>query len=171
MEKLRVVIVMGVAGSGKSTVGALLAERHRGVFHDADAFHPPANVAKMASGKPLDDADRAPWLDRLKLEVVDAAQPGRLTVLACSALKRAYRDRLGVGNDGVSLVYLRGDEALLTSRLGSREGHFMKAGMLASQLATLEEPLAEEGIIIDIDAPVEEILMRIESALGLRFPG
>ena len=170
MEKPRVVIVMGVAGSGKSTIGELLAVRNGGSFHDADGFHPLENIAKMAAGNPLDDADRAPWLARLRHEVVDATPPGEFSVIACSALKRIYRDALGCGKAGVVLVYLKGDAATLAARLASRTGHFMKAGMLESQLATLEEPTPEEGISVSIKGPVDEILSFIEAALGLHFP-
>ena len=169
MEKPRVVIVMGVAGSGKSTIGALLASRHGGVFHDADDFHPAANIAKMASGTPLDDTDRAPWLARLREEVIDATPAGNFSVLACSALKRVYRQQLGVGSDGVVLVYLKGDAATLADRLGGRRGHYMKAGMLASQLATLEEPQPDEGFTVKIDSSPEEVVSAIEAALGLHF--
>jgi gluconokinase len=169
MEKPRVVIVMGVAGSGKSTVGELLASRNGGNFHDADNFHPPENIAKMASGIPLDDADRAPWLARLREEVVDGTPPGKFTVLACSALKRAYRELLGVGTDGVRLVYLKGDSTTLAERIAGRSGHYMKAAMLEGQLATLEEPSPEEGFTVDIALPAGEIVGVIETALGLRF--
>ncbi|HEX7261582.1 MAG TPA: gluconokinase [Luteolibacter sp.] len=165
--KPRIIILMGVAGCGKSTIGALLATKNGGVFHDADTFHPPANLAKMAAGIPLDDADRAPWLARLRQEVIDQAPAGRLTVLACSALKKRYREQLGVGTSGVSLVYLKGTHTLLASRLAGRANHFMKAGMLDSQLATLEEPSPEEGVTIGIDASAEEIVSAIETALGL----
>jgi len=167
MEKLRVVVLMGVAGCGKSTIGALLAARHGGSFHDADDFHPAANIAKMAAGTPLDDLDRAPWLERLRVEVIDAAPAGRLSVLACSALKKIYRERLGVGGSGVALVYLKGNPATLTYRLATRPGHYMQADMLESQLAILEEPTPAEGVSVGIDRPVAEILAAIESALGL----
>ena len=167
MEKPRVVIVMGVAGSGKSTVGALLAEKNGGVFHDADDFHPPANVAKMAAGIPLDDADRAPWLARMREEVVGDTAEGEFTVLACSALKRIYRGQLGVGSKGVALVYLKGDSTTLGGRLEKRSGHYMKAGMLASQLAILEEPLPDEGLTVGIGDSVTEIVRVIENSLLL----
>lgn len=171
MEKPRVVIVMGVAGSGKTTVGEVLAARNGGEFHDADDFHPAENVAKMAAGTPLNDADRAPWLTRLWREVVDATPRGKFCVLACSALKRAYREKLGLGvTDDVVLVYLKGDAATLEERIAARSGHFMKAGMLESQLATLEAPAAEEGVTVDITGTVDEIVDAIELALGLRFP-
>lgn len=168
MEKPRVVIVMGVVGCGKSTVGALLASRNGGNFQDADDFHPPANIEKMAAGLPLDDTDRAPWLERLRQQVSDAAPAGGLTVLACSALKKNYRETLGVGTSGVMLVYLKGDSALLTNRLAARPNHYMKAGMLGSQLVTLEEPSAAEGVTVGIDSPVEEIVATIETALAMR---
>src|SRR5687768_3168385 len=134
MNPPRIILLMGVAGCGKSTIGALLAARNGGHFRDADDFHPPANLAKMAAGTPLNDADRAPWLARLREEVIDATPPGQLTVLACSALKKSYRSQLGVGTPGVALVYLKGNPALLASRLAGRANHFMKAGMLDSQL-------------------------------------
>ena len=169
MEKPRVIIVMGVAGSGKSTIGALLASSNGGQFHDADDFHPPENILKMASGIPLDDADRAPWLARLRREVIDAAPAGKLTVLACSALKRIYRHQLGVGTGGVVLVHLKGDPATLADRLAGRSEHYMKAGMLESQLAVLEEPSPDEGLTVDIASPADEIVATIEAALGLRF--
>lgn len=167
MDKPRVVIVMGVAGCGKSTIGALLASRNGGSFHDADDFHLLANIAKMAAGVPLDDGDRAPWLERLRQEVIDPAPAGGLTVLACSALKRIYRDQLAVGTSGVALVYLKGDAATLTSRLAARPNHYMKAGMLESQLAILEEPAPAEGFTVGIDFPVEEIVETLETALDL----
>lgn len=169
MEKPRVVIVMGVAGSGKSTIGELLAERNGGIFHDADSFHPAENIAKMAAGIPLNDADRAPWLARLRTEVVDATPEGEFTVLACSALKRAYRKQLGVGTDGVRLVYLHGSPEILAARIAGRTGHFMKPGMLESQLATLEEPSPDEGLSVSIDATVDEILSSIEMARDLHY--
>jgi gluconokinase len=169
MEKPRVVVVMGVAGCGKSTIGARLASRNGGSFHDADDFHLLANIAKMAAGLPLNDKDRAPWLERLRDEVVDAAPAGGLTVLACSALKKIYREKLGVGTSGVALVYLKGDAVTLTTRLAARPNHYMKAGMLESQLAILEEPSPAEGITVGIDSPVEEIVSSIETALNLRI--
>ena len=167
MEKPRVVVVMGVAGSGKSTVGALLAVRNGGQFYDADEFHPPSNIAKMAAGTPLDDEDRIPWLQRLREEVIDATPINEFSVLACSALKKIYRDRLGIGTNGIALVFLKGSPAMLAERLQNRTGHYMKAAMLASQLATLEAPSIHEGITVGIEPPVIEIVARIEELLGL----
>ncbi len=166
----RTIIVMGVAGSGKSTIAALLAARNNGQFHDADDFHPPTNVAKMAAGLPLDDEDRWPWLDRMRREIIDTVSEDGLAVLACSALKKAYRERLGVGNSGVILIYLRGDAELLSKRLGNRRGHFMKASMLESQLAILEEPAPDEGHTLEITGTAETIVASIEAAMSLRFP-
>ena len=168
MKRPRVIIVMGVAGSGKSTIGARLAARNNGSFHDADDFHPASNIAKMASGQPLDDSDRAPWLERLRREVIDAVPAGGLAVLACSALKKIYREQLAVGTSSVALVYLKGDAATLTSRLAARPNHYMKAGMLESQLAILEEPSPVEGLTGGINSSVEEIVAAIEAALELR---
>lgn len=168
MQKPRVAIVMGVSGSGKSTIGTLLAARNNGQFFDADDFHPPANIAKMAAGMPLDDTDRSPWLARLREEVIDASPPAKISVLACSALKRTYRVQLGVGMPGVALIYLHGSPAVLAERLQNRAGHYMKASMLESQLATLQEPQLSEGLVIGIELSVEEIVTAIENALGLR---
>jgi gluconokinase len=167
MKPLQAIIVMGVAGSGKSTVAAALAKTVDGRFLDADDFHPAANIAKMAAGHPLDDTDRAPWLARMRREVIDAAPPGKLTVLACSALKKAYRDQLGSGSAGVALVYLEGDKETLARRLQQRHDHYMKADMLASQFATLEAPSAAEGLTLSIGQPVAEIVREIRSAFGL----
>ena len=168
MDRPQAVIVMGVAGCGKSTIGAILAARNGGSFYDADDFHPPANIAKMAAGQPLDDSDRAPWLERLRREVIDTAPTGGLVVLACSALKKVYRRKLGIGTPGVALVYLKGDATTLTHRLAARPNHYMKASMLESQLAILEEPSPSEGTSVGIESSREEIVAAIEAALDLR---
>ena len=170
MKEWRVIIIMGVAGSGKSTVGARLAQALGGSFHDADDYHPPENIAKMASGEPLNDQDRAPWLKRMREEIVDPAPGGQLTLLACSALKDAYRKQLGVGTGGVALVYLKGDQGTLQRRLDGRDGHFMKAAMLASQLATLEEPLESESLTVSIERSPEQIIDEILGRLCLGNP-
>ena len=168
VEKPQVIIVMGVAGCGKSTIGAMLAARNGGSFYDADDFHPPANIAKMAAGQPLNDHDRAPWLERLRREVIDAVPAAGLVVLACSALKKVYRERLGVGTPGVALVYLKGDAATLANRLATRSNHYMKTSMVESQLAILEEPSPTEGVSVEIESSCEEIVATIEAALNLR---
>src|SRR5262249_19143148 len=136
-DLLMVVLLMGVSGSGKSTVGRLLAEQLGWEFIDGDDFHPPENVAKMGRGEALTDDDRAGWLTTLRGLIDDRLQAGRSASLACSALRESYRERLRAGRTAeVPLVYLRGDEALLRSRLTERRGHFMKVDLLESQLAT-----------------------------------
>jgi gluconokinase len=149
------VVVMGVSGAGKTTLGRALAEALGVEFIEGDAFHPADNVAKMSRGEPLDDADRWPWLDRLAAEFAHAAAERRGLVLACSALKRAYRDRLRRGARGLRLVYLKGDKALIRARLVSRRGHFMPPGLLDSQFAALEEPGTDEApVVIDVTPPL-----------------
>jgi gluconokinase len=158
---------MGVAGSGKTVVGKLLAEQLGCEFFDADTFHSPENVAIMRQGIPLDDEKRGPWLDRLAGLIDTAIAEGRGIVLACSALKRRYRSRLGVGKPHVRLVHLDGPESLLRERLEQRTGHFMPASQLASQCALLERPTVEEAaIIIDIAPPPVTIVRSIMAALG-----
>ena len=166
----RVIIVMGVSGSGKSTVGAALARRLHATFIDADDLHSPASKAKMAARIPLTDEDRWPWLDRLRREVVDAAPAGSCTVLACSALRRAYRQRLLDGTTDVRLVHLRGSIELIAARLALRTDHFMPPDLLASQFAALEEPGPGEAVIIDIDAPPDTLAERAVSLLVRREP-
>lgn len=154
MSYSRPVVVMGVSGSGKTTVGAALADAIGLRFVDGDALHPAANVAKMAAGIPLDDADRAPWLDAIG--AVLAAGP---VVVACSALKRGYRDRLRAAAPDLQLVFLDGSPELLASRMAGRPGHFMPTSLLDSQLATLQRPDPNEGALTaDISAPVAEIV-------------
>jgi carbohydrate kinase (thermoresistant glucokinase family) len=149
-------IVMGVAGCGKTTIGKALAERLGWDFYDADGFHPPANVDKMAAGIPLDDADRAPWLEALQELLARTIREGRHPVLACSALKQRYRDTLLKGNGGIRVVYLRGSYDLIFSRMRSRSDHYMKPGMLRSQFDALEEPA--DAWTVDIERPVPEIV-------------
>lgn len=159
-----VIILMGVTGSGKTTVGLALAESLLWQFVDADDYHPPANVAKMRAGIPLDDADRAPWLASLRDAIVGWLQTGTDVVLACSALKQAYRKELLIGPD-VKLVYLCGNRDLIAHRLSQRQGHYMDPKLLASQFATLEEPGG--AVAVDIDADVPDIVTEIRQALGL----
>lgn len=162
-----VIVVMGVSGAGKSTVGALLAHDLGWAFHDADDFHPPANVAKMSRGEPLDDGDRAGWLDAVASLIDRLLREQRPAVLACSALRASHRARLRGRHDDaeVRMVYLRGDPLLLQRRLQARRGHFMKATLLLSQLATLEEP--RNALVVDVDSTPATIVQRIRDGLGL----
>lgn len=137
------VLVMGVAGSGKSAVAQRLAQALGGSFVEADDYHPPANVARMAAGQPLTDDMRWPWLDAVASAALVA--PARPVVLACSALRRRYRDVLRARLGALPVFYLHGTPALLAARLGARQGHFVGVGLLDSQLATLEPPAADEG--------------------------
>lgn len=142
------VLVMGVSGCGKSTLGAMLAERLGLPFADADAFHPPENVTKMSAGIPLTDADRWPWLDALGAWLAAEEKGG---VVACSALRRAYRDRLRGWVPGLSVVHLSGAPVLIAARQAAREGHFMPPSLMSSQFATLEPPdKDEEALVLDI---------------------
>ena len=159
------IVVMGVAGCGKSTVGAALARALGARFLDGDDYHPRANVEKMASGTPLTDADRWPWLDRLAGEIAALRASGVATVTGCSALRRIYRDRLAARGP-VHFVHLSGDFELIAGRMAARAGHFMPRVLLESQFATLE-PLAsdEPGLTLDVDAPVTELVARVLAAL------
>jgi gluconokinase len=145
---LKVIIVMGVSGSGKTTIGKLLAQRLQWNFADADDFHTAANVDKMTAGLALTDADREPWLRSLREHIQNWITTNQSTVLACSALKSSYRETLQIDATLVALVYLKGDFQLFEKRLSSRQGHFMKSTMLESQFKTLEEPSAADGAII-----------------------
>lgn len=152
-------VVMGVAGSGKSVIGAALARALGMPFLDADDLHPADNVARMRAGIPLTDADRAGWLDAIAVRLSAATRAGAGLVVACSALKRAYRDRLRAGAPTVRFVFLRGDRELIAARLGQRRGHFMPPALLDSQLATLEEPDADERAwTVDVSQTPERIV-------------
>lgn len=164
----RAIVVMGVAGSGKTTVAALLAGRLGASFAEGDDFHSPANVAKMAAGHPLDDDDRWPWLSAIRDWFATELDAGRSAVVPCSALKRSYRDLLGTAGD-VRFVHLTGSYELLRERIQGRAGHFMKPEMLDSQLATLEPLTADEpGIDVDVaprpDQIVDDVLRRLGTA-------
>jgi carbohydrate kinase (thermoresistant glucokinase family) len=160
-----IVVVMGVSGCGKSTVGEALAESLGWRFLDADDFHPPANVAKMAAGTPLVDEDRWPWLDRLAAEMRAINAGGGDAVLACSALRQAYRDRLAAAGD-VRFVHLAGDLPTIAARLASRQHRYMPQSLLASQFATLEPPA--DAIAVDVRDPVAVQIAAIRAALGLK---
>jgi carbohydrate kinase (thermoresistant glucokinase family) len=160
---------MGVSGSGKSTVGALLALRLRWEFEDADWFHPAANVEKMHNGIPLTDEDRAPWLEGIAAWIDQARRSGEHGIIACSALKRRYRDVLVGDRADVRLVYLKGDETLVARRIATRHEHFMPASLLRSQFEALEEPGPDENpITISIAPEPREIVVRILSALNTK---
>jgi gluconokinase len=152
-------VIMGVSGSGKSTIAEALAKRLDWRFADGDKFHPASNVAKMSAGQPLTDEDRWPWLQAIADEIDRLCGKGQPVVVACSALKRAYRKVLVHGRDDVRIVFLDGTEALIASRLAARRGHFMPPGLLASQFRTLEPPSAgERPVTVSIDATVEAIV-------------
>jgi len=159
------VIVFGVSGAGKTTVGKLLARELRWRFIEADDFHPAANVEKMRSGHPLTDEDRWPWLENLREQIKRSLAAGENAVLACSALKRAYRDCLRV-SDEVKFVFLRGDFALVEKQLRSRRSHFMNPALLQSQFDDLEEPRPDEDVLtIEVGRTPEEIVNEIEAKL------
>jgi len=161
------VVVMGVAGAGKSTVGARLAERLDATFIEGDRFHLPASVDKMAAGIPLADEDRWPWLDAVGREIARQAADGKPVVCACSALKRAYRDRLRASAGlPLAFVHLDGSRELIAGRMAARTGHFFAPSLLDSQFAALEPPGKDEGAIgVDLGLPVEEMVERIEANL------
>jgi gluconokinase len=161
-------IVMGVSGSGKSTIADQLGERLGWRYEDGDNFHPASNVAKMKAGHPLTDEDRWPWLRAIAAEIDRVCKAGDHVVIACSALKRAYRDILVHGRRDVRIVYLKGSQQLIADRLAKRKGHFMPAGLLDSQFATLEPPADSEApVTVSIDASVETIVDDIVHQLGI----
>ncbi|MDR3612126.1 MAG: gluconokinase [Candidatus Obscuribacterales bacterium] len=162
-----VIIVMGVAGSGKTAIGKLLSERLHFQFVDADDFHSPISIEKMKSGEPLTDADRAPWLTHLANLIAEWINSNRHTVLACSALKQSYRNILQqhkTKSEAIQFVYLKGSYDLFLNRLQSRAGHYMKADMLKSQFAILEEP--NSAIVIDASLAVEEVVAKTIAAIS-----
>lgn len=165
-------IVMGVSGSGKSTIADQLAKRIGWTYEDGDRFHPTSNVAKMKAGHALTDEDRWPWLRAIAAEIDRVCQAGEHVVIACSALKRAYRDILVHGRNDVRIVYLDGTQALIADRLAKRKGHFMPPDLLPSQFRTLEPPGNDEDpVTVSIDASVDSILEDIVHQLGISPSG
>jgi len=161
-------VVMGVSGSGKSTIAQKLAERLGWRYEDGDKFHPASNVAKMSAGQPLTDEDRRPWLQAIAGEIDRICEAGQRAVIACSALKHAYRDILVHGRSDVRIIFLKGTQALIAHRLAMRKGHFMPAGLLDSQFKTLEPPdQSERPVTVSIDASVETIVDDIVRQLKL----
>ena len=161
---------MGVAGSGKTTVGRRLADELGWPFCEGDDLHPPANVAKMARGEPLTDEDRRPWLEALRARIAAALDAGGDLVVACSALKSAYRRTLAVDAARVRFVYLALDPAVAALRVARRQGHFMKASMVGSQFAALEAPSPEEALTVDAAAPLDALVARIRAGLPSAAP-
>ena len=159
-----IVILMGVSGSGKTTIGKLLAHDLGWDFYDADDFHPAQNIAKMSRGLALNDEDRRPWLQSLQALILDCLESGKQAVIACSALKETYRTTLRV-NDNVKFVYLKGSFEQIKARLTDRQNHFMPGDLLADQFATLEEPL--DAVPIDISMPPDQISKAIRIALDI----
>jgi gluconokinase len=162
-----IVIVFGVSGAGKTTIGKLLAEQLGWRFYEADDFHPRVNIEKMRSGRPLTDEDRWPWLERLREQVTRSVAAKENAVLACSALKRAYRKRLRVSDD-VRFVFLRGNYAVIENQLRLRRDHFMNPALLKSQFGDLEEPGPDEDTLtIELGRTPEELVGEIKMGLGL----
>jgi gluconokinase len=159
-----IVIIMGTTGAGKTTTGTMLAAQPKWEFADADTFHPPANIEKMSRGIPLNGADRAPWLAAMRKAILEWIAAGKNVVLACSALKRAYREELRPSPE-VKIIYLKGDYALFAERIHHRHGHFAGEAILAGQFADLEEP--DDAITIDAAKSTDEIVAEIRRRLAL----
>ena len=165
---IKVVILMGVSGSGKTTISQALAKRTGFTEQDGDDYHPAANIEKMKAGIPLTDADRLPWLHAIADAIDRHADAGTPLIMACSALKRSYRDILVHGRKDVRIVYLDGSANLIAQRLSHRSGHFMPPGLLESQIDALEPPQPDERILtVDINAPIERIVSGIVATLHL----
>jgi gluconokinase len=158
-----IIVVMGVSGAGKTTVGRALAHRLGWTFEEGDSLHPAANIAKMNTGEPLDDADREPWLKAIGAWIDRRAAAGEGGVISCSALKQAYRRALTLGRPQVKIVFLKGDRALIAARMAVRKDHFMPPGLLGSQFAVLEPPVPDEAVLVvgidrSLDVQVDEII-------------
>jgi gluconokinase len=160
-----VILIMGVSGSGKTTIGEGLALELNWEFKDADEFHPAANIEKMRQGIPLNDDDRRPWLQALRRAIDETLQTNANLILACSALKAAYRQVLGEPSDQVKFVYLKGSFELIEQRLKQRQGHYMKANLLRTQFDALEEP--NDAIEVEIDQSPSAIAQQIKNCLHL----
>ncbi|AFY32913.1 gluconokinase [Calothrix sp. PCC 7507] len=160
-----IILIMGVSGSGKTTIGRLLADSLNWQFNDADDFHSLENIEKMRRGIPLSDADRIPWLQDLQTAIAHWLQDHQNVVLACSALKASYRELLVIDSDRIKLVYLNGSFELIQQRLQQRQNHFMTEKLLKSQFNALEEP--NNAIFVDISQPLEVIVQTIRTALGI----
>lgn len=165
-----IIVLMGVAGCGKSTIGEALSAILGWPFRDADSFHPESNVAKMSRGEALTDTDRKPWLEAIAAWIGERQSAHAPAIVSCSALKRGYRDIILGARTGVHLVHLAGTPELIGARMAARRNHFMPTSLLQSQFATLEPPQPHEALIIDVDAPPQAIAQRIISALGLVQP-
>ena len=166
-----IIVIFGVSGAGKTTMGKMLAEQLGWRFLEGDDFHPAANIEKMRNGRPLTDEDRWPWLDCLRKQIEQLLSAGENAVLACSALKRAYRDRLRV-SDEIKFVFLRGDYAVVEKQLRSRHGHFMNAALLQSQFNDLKEPQLDENLLtIQLGRTPQQIAEEIKTNLNLAAIG
>lgn len=159
-----IVVIMGVSGSGKTTIGRLLARRWNWAYYEGDEFHSPGNIEKMANGIALTDEDRLPWLASIKKVIDQCFESGSDAVVACSALRRDYRCYLAMNLKEIRFVYLKGAFAVIRERMKSREAHYMKAGMLQSQFSSLEEP--DDAIVVDVRESPEDIVARIEKEVG-----
>lgn len=163
-----IIVLMGVAGCGKSTIGEALSAALGWTFRDADSFHPESNVAKMSRGEALTDADRKPWLEAIARWIDERQAAHAPAIVSCSALKRSYRDIIVGQRDGVHLVHLSGSADLIGTRMAARRNHFMPTSLLRSQFATLEPPQPHEALIIDVDAAPDAIAQRIIDSIGAR---
>jgi gluconokinase len=161
-----VLVVMGVTSSGKTTVAKTLAERRGWAFQEGDSLHPEANVAKMATGTPLTDEDRWPWLDRVAAWIDEKRRAGQSGVITCSMLKRAYRDKVVGGKDDVRVMFLKGDKQVIADRMAKRKGHYMPTSLLDSQIDTLEPPTPDERpLVVDIEGSIDQMIAQAERLL------